>query len=211
MGSRYSPSHRQACTSRLPPEGRMASPRTRRILLVVAILVALLVGAVMALPLLIDADSYRETLRSQAEAALGRPVRLGTLHLRVLPRLALTADDLALEATPQEGGGDLLTARRRCELPAQPRGVPVGRCERPTPRRPRRYGWSPESGKGHCDCHYCGPTGIQETGRSSPARPARPECLRRGHGRPRPRSRCCDRSSLRPPRPRSPSGGLPSP
>ncbi|TDI32663.1 MAG: AsmA family protein [Acidobacteria bacterium] len=112
MGSRYSPSLRRVCTSRPTPEGRMSSPRRRRILLVAAILAVLLVAAGMALPLLIDADSFRETLRLQAEAALGRPVRLGTLHLRVLPRLALTADDLALEATPQEGGGDLLTARR---------------------------------------------------------------------------------------------------
>ncbi|MCZ6599365.1 MAG: AsmA family protein [Acidobacteria bacterium] len=90
----------------------MSSPGRRRILLAVATLAALLVVAVLALPLLIDADTYRETLRRQAETALGRPVRLGTLHLSVLPRLALTADDLALQATAQEGGGDLLTARR---------------------------------------------------------------------------------------------------
>ena len=68
----------------------MPSARRRRILLAVATLAALLVVAVLALPLLIDADTYRETLRRQAETTLGRPVRLGTLHLSVLPRLART-------------------------------------------------------------------------------------------------------------------------
>jgi AsmA protein len=86
--------------------------RKRRLLIIATVLVALVVGAILALPFLVDADSYRETVRAAAEEAMGRPVRLGKIGLSVFPRLALTADDLVLGATENEGGGDLLIARR---------------------------------------------------------------------------------------------------
>ena len=102
--------------------------RKRRLLIVAALLVVLVVGAVLALPFIIDADSYRETVRSAAEEALGRPVRLGRIRLSILPRLALSADDLALGATQPEGGGDLLTAKR-LEIGAELMPLLQGRLE----------------------------------------------------------------------------------
>ncbi len=83
----------------------------RRLLLVLGCLLALAAAAALLLPALVDVDRYRPVIVSRAEAALGRPVRLGEMRLTLLPRLGLQARDVALGATPAEGGGDLLTAR----------------------------------------------------------------------------------------------------
>jgi uncharacterized protein involved in outer membrane biogenesis len=87
------------------------SKRSRRILLALAILAALLIGAVLLLPALIDVNSYRDTIEAQAEAALGRDVELGELQLTVFPRLGIRADQVSIAALPEEGGGDLVSAK----------------------------------------------------------------------------------------------------
>ncbi|MFQ5719542.1 MAG: AsmA family protein [Acidobacteriota bacterium] len=87
--------------------------RKKRLLLFASagiVLLALVV--VLILPAVIDVNRYHDTIESAATGALGRPVRLGRLHLSLFPRIALTVDAPALAATPAEGGGDLVSARR---------------------------------------------------------------------------------------------------
>jgi len=76
------------------------------------VLVAGLLGlSVILLRAVLDVDSYRPMVAERASAALGREVRIGRLDLSLRP-LGVRADDVALAALPDEGGGDLLTARR---------------------------------------------------------------------------------------------------
>ncbi len=75
------------------------------------VLLALILLAVLVLPLVVDANRYRGLIESKAEKALGRDVRLGEMNLSVFPALALAVDDVGIGALPEEGEGDLLTAR----------------------------------------------------------------------------------------------------
>src|SRR6266404_936468 len=56
----------------------------RKLLLISAALVVLLVVAVFALPMFIDAERFRPMVEAQAKAALGRQVSLGKLDFSVL-------------------------------------------------------------------------------------------------------------------------------
>ncbi len=76
-----------------------------------AAVLALFLVAVLVLPYLFDANRYRGLIESRAEKALGRDVRLGEMHLSLFPSLGLKVDDLRIGALPEEGGGDLATAR----------------------------------------------------------------------------------------------------
>jgi uncharacterized protein involved in outer membrane biogenesis len=66
----------------------------------------------ITIPLLIDVNRYRGLIEGKAQEALGREVRLGEMKLSLLPSVAVRIDDLAIGALPEEGGGDLITARR---------------------------------------------------------------------------------------------------
>ena len=72
--------------------------------------VALGLLLLLLLPLFIDANDYREIIEAKAEELLGREVRLGDIKLSVFP-LGVKVADVAVEALPEEGGGDLLSAR----------------------------------------------------------------------------------------------------
>lgn len=75
--------------------------RRRGFWLASAVVAALVLIAVLVLPLLLDVNRYRGLIESRAEQALGHEVRLGELHLSWLP-FGVRVDGLAI--------GDLLTA-----------------------------------------------------------------------------------------------------
>ncbi len=82
----------------------------RRLWLLLAVAVAVILLAALALPFLIDANRYRGLIEAKAEEALGRDVRLGDVQLSILPALGLRVKDVSIGALPEEGGGDLVTA-----------------------------------------------------------------------------------------------------
>ena len=63
--------------------------------------VALLFAALLALPVLIDINTYRGQITGQLEQKLGRKVKLGTLGLRVLPSVNVRVDELEIGDNPQ--------------------------------------------------------------------------------------------------------------
>lgn len=73
--------------------------------------VVLLFVALLALPLLLDVNTYRGQIVSQLEQKLGRKVSLGKLGLRVLPSLKVTVDDLAIGDDPQLAQGEFVRAK----------------------------------------------------------------------------------------------------
>ncbi len=82
----------------------------RKLRITLAALLALILLAVLVLPLVFDANRYRGLVEARAEKALGRDVRLGEMSLSLFPTLGLKVDDVGIGALPEEGGGDLLTA-----------------------------------------------------------------------------------------------------
>ena len=71
----------------------------KRIALIVGALVALLLVAALALPFLIDPNSFRPMLESRLTQALGREVKLGDLKLSILSG-SVTANDLSIADDP---------------------------------------------------------------------------------------------------------------
>lgn len=63
--------------------------------------VVLLFVALLALPVLIDINTYRGRIAAQLENTLGRKVKLGTLALRVLPSVKVRVDELEIGDDPQ--------------------------------------------------------------------------------------------------------------
>ncbi len=74
-------------------------------------LVVLLFAGLLALPLLLDVNTYRGQIVSQLEQQLGRKVSLGKLGLRVLPSIKVTVDDLAIGDDPQLAQSDFVRAK----------------------------------------------------------------------------------------------------
>ena len=68
----------------------MARRRFRRLLMVTAALLVLVVGLLLAAPLLIPGDAFRTRAADAVAAATGAEVELGAAKLTLLPRLALT-------------------------------------------------------------------------------------------------------------------------
>jgi AsmA protein len=66
---------------------------------IVGIVIALLVLVLVALPFLINVDSFRPRIQSEASAALGRQVTLGKLSLSILSS-TVKADDIAIADDP---------------------------------------------------------------------------------------------------------------
>ena len=71
----------------------------KRIVRILAILVAILVLALICVPFLIDANQFRPMLESDLTAALGRPVKVGNLKLSILSG-SVGADDLSIADDP---------------------------------------------------------------------------------------------------------------
>ncbi|MFN0112832.1 MAG: AsmA family protein [Blastocatellia bacterium] len=73
--------------------------------------VVLLFAGLLALPILIDVNTYRGQIVSQLEQKLGRKVSLGKLGLRVLPSIKITVDEVAIGDDPQIEPGDFVRAK----------------------------------------------------------------------------------------------------
>lgn len=83
---------------------------SRRLVLALAGVAALVLLGFVVLPFLVDADRYRGLIETRAEKTLGREVSLGEIDLSFFP-FGLRLEDAAIGALPEEGGGELLTAR----------------------------------------------------------------------------------------------------
>ena len=71
----------------------------KRILKIVAIVVAVLLVIIIALPFVIDANTFRPKLESELTEALGRQVKVGNLSLSILSG-GVTADNIAIADDP---------------------------------------------------------------------------------------------------------------
>jgi len=70
-----------------------------RALKIVGIVVVVLLVIVIALPFLIDVNSFRPRLESELTAALGRQVKVGNLSLSLLSG-SVSAEDLSVADDP---------------------------------------------------------------------------------------------------------------
>jgi len=74
------------------------------------IVVVLLVAAVIIVPLVVPAETYRDQLVAQVKSATGRDLRIdGPMHVSVLPRLAIEAEKLALSNAPGAQAKEMMT------------------------------------------------------------------------------------------------------
>jgi uncharacterized protein involved in outer membrane biogenesis len=76
-------------------------------LALVAVLVLL---AVLIVPPLVSINRYKSQITSLMAASLGRPVRLSSVELRLLPRPAFVLTDLTVEEDPAYGAEPILHA-----------------------------------------------------------------------------------------------------
>src|SRR5277367_2051502 len=71
----------------------------KRILKILAILVAVLLVIAIAVPFFVDANTFRPKLESELSDALGRPVRVGNLRLSLFSG-GVSADDISIADDP---------------------------------------------------------------------------------------------------------------
>jgi AsmA protein len=84
----------------------MKKPWLRIVLIVVAVLIVILI----ALPFLINVNSYRPKIESEASSALGRPVTVGNLSLSLLSG-TVTAENVAIADDPAFSKSPFVTAK----------------------------------------------------------------------------------------------------
>jgi AsmA protein len=82
----------------------------KRILKIVGIVVAILVVILIAIPFLINVNSFRPKLEATASEALGRQVKVGNLSLSLLTG-TVTADNIAIAEDPAFGTTPFVTAK----------------------------------------------------------------------------------------------------
>jgi AsmA protein len=82
----------------------------KRILKIGAIAIAVLFVILIALPLLINANSFRPKIESELTSALGRQVTVGNLSLSILSR-SVVADNIAVAEDPAFGKQPFVTAK----------------------------------------------------------------------------------------------------
>ncbi len=82
----------------------------KRILKIGAIAIAILFVILVALPLLINANSFRPKIESELTSALGRQVTVGNLSLSILSR-SVVADNIAVADDPAFGKAPFITAK----------------------------------------------------------------------------------------------------
>ncbi len=105
---------------------------------VVLSLLVLLIVAILAIPRLIDINSYKGRIQSELEIKLGRIARLGNLKLSLFPGIRVEAADVAIGEDPKIASGNFITSTRvrlRMPLFALLRGNPqVGGIELTEPQ-----------------------------------------------------------------------------
>jgi AsmA protein len=77
---------------------------------IIGILILILLVVAIALPFLVNVNSFRPTIESQASSALGRKVTIGNLKLSILTG-SVSADDLAISDDPAFGKSPFVTAK----------------------------------------------------------------------------------------------------
>jgi AsmA protein len=82
----------------------------KRILKIVGIAVAILIVILIALPFLINVNSFRPKLEATASEALGRQVKVGNLSLSILSG-SVTADNISIAEDPAFGTTPFITAK----------------------------------------------------------------------------------------------------
>ncbi|HEV2717730.1 MAG TPA: AsmA family protein, partial [Terriglobales bacterium] len=82
----------------------------KRALKIFGILVLILLVAAIALPFVVNVNSFRPTIESQASSALGRKVTIGNLKLSILTG-SVSADDLSIADDPAFGKTPFVTAK----------------------------------------------------------------------------------------------------
>ena len=78
--------------------------------LVVLIVLGVVVVIIIAVPFLVNADSFRPTIQSQLQSSLGRQVTIGGLSLSLLAG-GVTADNIAISDDPAFSQGPFLKAQ----------------------------------------------------------------------------------------------------
>src|SRR5215469_237077 len=86
---------------------RRRRARQRFVLIVLAIALPLLA---LIVPPMISIGRYKAQITQLLSTALGRPVRLGSVELRVLPRPGFVLTDLVVEEDPAFGAEPVLHA-----------------------------------------------------------------------------------------------------
>ena len=67
----------------------------KKFLLILLALVVVLIGAAVAVPFLLPMETYKQQIEAQVERATGRALKIeGPLDISLLPRLAMTAEDV---------------------------------------------------------------------------------------------------------------------
>ena len=66
---------------------------------IVLSLLVLLIVAILAIPSLIDINSYKGRIQSELESKLGRSARFGNLKLSLFPGIRVEAGDVAIGAS----------------------------------------------------------------------------------------------------------------
>ena len=82
----------------------------KRILKIVGIIVAVLVVILIALPFLINVNSFRPRIEAEASQALGREVKVGNLSLSILSG-SVSADNISIAEDPAFGKNPFVTAK----------------------------------------------------------------------------------------------------
>ena len=73
-------------------------------------IIVLIVAAAVAIPLFVDANTFRPVIEKQLTKEFGRAVKLGDLRLSVFSR-SLVAKDLSVADDPNFGAAPFLTAK----------------------------------------------------------------------------------------------------
>lgn len=82
----------------------------KKSIIIVSAIVAVVLIAVIALPLLVNVDTYRPMIEKQMSAALARPVKIGSLSLSLLAG-GVTADNLSIGDDPAYSNEPFLQAK----------------------------------------------------------------------------------------------------
>ena len=78
--------------------------------IVVVVLVVLVVGAAFVLPQFISVDTYKDRLVAEVKSATGRDLKIsGSVHLSVLPHLAIDASQVSFSNVAGAQSKDMMT------------------------------------------------------------------------------------------------------
>jgi AsmA protein len=81
-----------------------------RTLKILAVIVAILIVVIVAIPFLIDVNAFRPKLESELTDTLGRPAKVGNLSLSILSG-SVGADDISIADDPQFGNTPFVQAK----------------------------------------------------------------------------------------------------